>query len=110
MKYNNKTPIGQDWAGHINVKDAYEWDPVIQKLTENDILGIEAPLWTETVTTMEDIEYLAFPRLAGYAEIGWSAKEDIVWEDYKVRLAGHGTRLNEFGVHYYKSPLISWEK
>ena len=27
------------------------------------MLGIEAPLWSETVTNMDEIEYMTFPRL-----------------------------------------------
>ena len=43
-------------------------------LEESDILGIEAPLWTETILTMKDIEYMVFPRLPGIAELAWSAE------------------------------------
>lgn len=108
MKYNSSTPIGYDWAGMISVKDAYDWDPAVPGLDEKYILGIEAPLWTETVTIIQDIEYLAFPRLAGYAELGWSTQDRINWDDYRKRLAAHGERLNELGVNYYRSPLVSW--
>jgi hexosaminidase len=110
MKYNRSTPVGQDWAGLISVKDAYNWDPAVPGLGDLTITGIEAPLWTETVTTIDDIEYLAFPRLAGYAELGWSHEENLRWKDYKKRLAGHGMRLDVLGLNYYKSPHISWYK
>ena len=35
------------------------------------VLGLEAPLWTETVHTIKDIEYMVFPRLIGIAELAW---------------------------------------
>ena len=35
-------------------------------------LGVEAALWTETVDTRAGLDYLAFPRLLGIAEIAWS--------------------------------------
>jgi len=65
------------WAGHVNVQDSYSWDPVniVDGLSESDILGVEAPLWTETIRTMDDLEYMAFPRLLSIAEIGWPPAE-----------------------------------
>jgi hexosaminidase len=103
--------LGQDWAGYIEVKDAYEWDPAseLSGVIEKDVLGIEAPLWTETIRTIADIEYMTLPRLAGYAEIGWSQKAKRNWEDYKNRLAEHGPRLTTMGINFYKSPQISWK-
>ena len=31
---------------------------------EEHILGVEAPLWTETLATIDDVEFMAFPRIA----------------------------------------------
>ena len=73
MKYDPSTPLGLVWAGYLDVQTAYDWDPATQVdgLPESDILGVEAALWSETLQTMDDVEYMAFPRLPGYAEIGW---------------------------------------
>ena len=110
MKYDASTPIGLDWAALISVKDAYDWEPgsYMDGLEENDILGLEAPLWTETVVTMKDIEYLAFPRIIGIAELAWSPKGQS-WEEYRQRLATHGKRMEAMGINFYKSPDIDWE-
>jgi hexosaminidase len=111
MKYNSSSILGQDWAGYIEVRDAYNWDPanLVSNVSESNVLGVEAPLWTETIQTIADIEYMMFPRLVGYAEIGWSQQAKRNWDDYKVRLANHGTRLTALGVNYYRSPQISWK-
>jgi hexosaminidase len=110
MKYDPSTPLGLDWAGIINVETAYSWDPatMVTGVTENNILGVEAPLWSETLITLDDIEYMAFPRLLGYAEIGWSPQAGRNWNEYKLRLTTHGPRLEALGVNFYKSPEISW--
>ncbi|WP_374009776.1 family 20 glycosylhydrolase [Leifsonia sp. LS-T14] len=73
--YADGDPIGQDWAdGPTTLRDAYVWDParIVPGLGDAHILGVEAPLWTETVATIEDVEEMVFPRLAAVAEIGWS--------------------------------------
>ncbi|WP_084654044.1 beta-N-acetylhexosaminidase [Nocardia altamirensis] len=111
MKYNPQTPIGLHWAGYVEVKDAYSWDPAtyLQGLSENQIAGVEAPLWTETVRTSADIEYLAFPRLAGAAEIGWSPASTHNWDNYRVRLAKQGPIWTAQGMNFYRSPQVDWK-
>jgi hexosaminidase len=110
MKYDATSPLGQDWAGLIEVKDAYDWDPAthVPGVSEADILGVEAPLWTETIKTIADIEYMTLPRLAGVGEIGWSPAAARGWDEYKLRLAAHGLRLKAMGVNFYQSPQVPW--
>jgi hexosaminidase len=111
MMYNPDSPLGLHWAAYIEVKDSYDWDPAnyINGVEENHITGIEAPLWTETILNIADIEYMAFPRVISAAEIGWSPQAKRNWDDYKHRLAEHGLRLDLMGVNYYKSPQIPWK-
>jgi hexosaminidase len=110
MKYDASTPLGLDWAGLIPVQASYDWEPgaYMEGLEEDDILGIEAPLWTETVQTMEDIEYMTFPRLPGIAELAWSPKGQS-WEEYRQRLAVHGKRMEAMGIHFFTSPDVDWQ-
>ncbi len=110
MQYDSTSRIGLHWAAYIEVDEAYSWDPatVIEGIQRDDIVGIEAPLWTETVEDMDDIEYLAFPRLPGYAEIGWSKAEDRDWNEYKIRLGQHGNRMRAMGIDYYQSDKVPW--
>lgn len=108
MKYDETTPIGSSWAGYIDVKAAYDWDPVLAPLAEVDVIGLEAPLWTETIEEPADIDFMMFPRLLGYAELGWSSRDDHSWQDYRARLAQHGPRLDALGVGFFESPLVDW--
>jgi hexosaminidase len=71
---------------------------------EADVLGVEAPLWTETVTTRADLDLLVFPRLLGHAEVAWSPAAAIAWPGYRRRLAAHGPRLEALGVGYHRAP------
>ena len=75
----------------------------MEGIPRENILGIEAPLWTETVKTMEDVEYMVFPRLLGYAETRVDPKALRDWEDYKLRLQKHKDRLELLHVNYYSS-------
>jgi hexosaminidase len=110
MKYDESTPLGQDWAGLVEVRDSYEWDPatLVDGVAEKDVAGVEAPLWTETIVTNDDIDYMIFPRLPAIAEIGWSAQSGRTWDDFKVRLAAQGPRWSAMGLNFYRSPQVPW--
>ena len=105
MKYDENSAYGLDWAGLISVEKGYSWDPaaLIPELPEEAILGIEAPLWSETISNSEELEYLAFPRLVGYAELGWSQKEHLNWESYLPRLKAQLSQWQKEGINYYKA-------
>lgn len=110
IQYDENTPIGLHWPGYTEVDDAYSWNPetLIPGIDDTQILGIEAPLWTETVKNMDDIEYLTFPRIPGVAEIGWSGNNNRHWDEYKIRLAQQGKRFEAMNINFYKSPKVNW--
>jgi len=110
MKYDESTTLGLIWAGYVSVKDAYDWEPAsyMEQLEESDILGIEAPLWSETLLTLKDIEYMVFPRLPGLAELAWSPKGQG-WEEYRQRLAAHSKFMQALGINFYRAPEVDWE-
>jgi len=110
MKYDSTIHLGLSWAGYIEVQHGYDWDPTAftEGITEENIIGIEAPLWAETITTIDDIEFLAFPRLPGYAEMGWTPASLRNWEEYKERLAYHSIRWRGMDINFYPSKQINW--
>ncbi len=113
IQYDASTPLGQNWTGsYTEVKDAYTWDPstILPQLPRESVLGVEAPVWTETIPTRDDLDYMVFPRLCGVAEIGWTPLEKRNWSDYKARLADHGVRLAAMGVDFYRSTQIAWKE
>jgi hexosaminidase len=110
MQYDSTTKLGLHWAAYIEVDSSYMWDPatIVKGITRENILGIEAPLWTETIATMDEIEYMVFPRIIGLAEIGWSPSTGRGWDEYKIRLANHGPRMKALGIDYYASKQVPW--
>jgi hexosaminidase len=112
MKYAPGVPpnLGLSWAGFVEVQRAYDWNPGahLTGVTDANILGVEAALWSETVTNIDDAEMLAFPRMAGAAEIGWTPQAGRSWDDYRVRLAAQAERWNILGVDFYRSPQVPW--
>lgn len=111
MQYDTLSKHGLHWAAYIPVDTAYVWNPdTYGGIPKENILGVEAPLWSETISNIDELEYLAFPRVLGYSELSWSTEENRDWEDYKVRLANQAPFLDRMDVKYYPSPLIDWKK
>ena len=111
MKYDANTPLGLSWAGYVEVRRSYDWDPgaYLEGVPESAVRGVEAPLWTETLDEVGELEFMAFPRLPGIAELGWSPRATHDWESYRSRLAAQGPRWEALGVNFYRSPQVSWQ-
>jgi hexosaminidase len=110
MKYTMATELGLRWAGYNDVKVGYDWDPAtaFKGLGEARVIGLEAPLWSETIRNITAAEFLAMPRLPAIAEVAWSPQTRRAWDDFRERLAAHGHRWNLMGINYYHSTQIPW--
>lgn len=111
MQYDSTSTYGLHWAAYIEVDKGYNWDPasLVPEIKKENIIGIEAPLWSETVSNRLEAEYLIFPRLLGYAEIGWTPAELRNWDDYKIRLAAHGERMKAMNISFFPSKVVPWD-
>ncbi|WP_149202356.1 family 20 glycosylhydrolase [Actinotalea subterranea] len=110
MRYDASTPLGLDWAGHIEVRDSYEWEPldVLPGVPRERVVGVEAAVWTETIRTSDDLFFLLLPRLAAVAEVAWSAPGRRGWESFAARVPAHVPRWETAGLVWYRSPQIDW--
>lgn len=114
QSYPDDSSRGAGWAGPTGVAEAYDWDPaeIFDGVGDDQILGIEAPLWTETVVSIEDAEYMAFPRLGALAEIGWSpapvdgAARDF--DEFGPRLVAFLAHFGALGVNFHRSSDLPW--
>jgi hexosaminidase len=108
--------LGVDWAkGPTDLDEAYAWEPadIVPGLAEAHILGVEAPIWTETLSTMSEVEFMAFPRISAIAEIAWSPAAESGSRDHQAfveRVAGFGALLDALGVHYHRVHGVPWHE
>jgi hexosaminidase len=87
----------------VSLSRAYKHEPVFHGLREGDsehVLGLEATMWTEFVPDQARLDYQTFPRLAAFAETGWSPKELKYYPDFQKRLSVYLPRLKTLGVKY----------
>ena len=93
----------------IPLEKAYSFNPMGKGLSHEDreqVLGIEAPLWTEFVWNSARLDYQTFPRLFAYAETGWTITDQKNYPDFEKRLRTHLPRLDDQGFKY--APPTDW--
>ncbi|MFI5616820.1 beta-N-acetylhexosaminidase [Streptomyces sp. NPDC051567] len=110
MKYAKETAPGTKWAGYVPVRRAYDWDPgaYLAGVEESAVLGVEAALWTERIGTRAELEQMAFPRILGLAELGWSPKGALGWNTYRQRLSAQAPRLDAQNISFHRAPDVPW--
>ena len=78
---------GQYWGGYVDVEKPFRFAPFdyyrsldadatgerLSDAGRANIVGLQAPLWAEIITSPERMEYLLVPKLFGLAERAWAA-------------------------------------
>jgi hexosaminidase len=84
-----RDPLRAIWMLYLPLRKAYHYDPMPRGLTDSEqrhILGGEATLWTEYVTTEQQAWHQLLPRLAALSEAMWTKQERKDYRDFCQRL------------------------
>ncbi|MEJ7736817.1 MAG: family 20 glycosylhydrolase [Chitinophagaceae bacterium] len=98
-------PEGEPLAigGFNTLRKVYAYDPIPNELTAAEaryVLGAQANVWTEYITTPEHLEYMVLPRMLALAEVVWTPKEKKDWVSFNHRLPPHFRGFEQKGLHY----------
>lgn len=89
-------------GGYTPIEKVYSYNPVPDSLTETEkklILGTQANVWAEYISTKEHLEYMAYPRLLALSEVAWTNPENKSWDQFKQRVNFEIPRLQYQDVH-----------
>jgi hexosaminidase len=89
----------------LSLKDVYDFEPRDTDLTpaqQRHVLGLQAELWTEHMQTEQRVEWMALPRAAALAEVGWSSQPKN-WPDFLRRMTPMFARYRAFNLNYADS-------
>ncbi|MHC4496852.1 MAG: beta-N-acetylhexosaminidase, partial [Planctomycetota bacterium] len=92
-------------GGNLPLAKVYSFEPIPDAVAPEKtrhILGVQGQLWGEYISTAEHREYMAYPRAAALAEVGWSPKASKDYESFLARLSRHLDRLKVMDVNYRK--------
>jgi N-acetyl-beta-hexosaminidase len=97
-------------ASVISLADVYAFDPMPPQVPQSQrghVLGLQGNLWTEHVRTERRAGWMAFPRAAAIAELGWSPAALHDWSDFRRRVAAMPAFYEALGMSYAKSAFAA---
>lgn len=90
---------------------SYSYQVVPESLNEEEgklIKGIQANMWTESISDWGKLTYMNFPRIYAIAETGWTVHKAKNWKDFTTRLESYLDRLEAQGVRFAWSAFSPW--
>ena len=66
----------------------------------NKVLGLGCQMWGEFIPTVEKMEFMIYPRIAAYAEDGWSDKSVVDFPGFRNRVDVMKKRWDILGIKY----------
>ncbi|WP_151089401.1 beta-N-acetylhexosaminidase [Hymenobacter baengnokdamensis] len=90
-------------GGYLPLAKVYNYNPLSPTLTpeqQKHILGPQANLWTEYITTPQKAEYMLFPRLLAVAEVAWTPAASKSYVDFLPRMSQQFARLDAKKINY----------
>jgi hexosaminidase len=87
----------------LRYKTVYEFEPVPQGVDAAMILGGQGNLWTESVPTFRQAEYMLWPRSFALAEVLWSPRSSRNWNRFVQKTQAHFERLAKADINFATS-------
>ena len=90
----------------IPLKKAYDFSPFpkgIDRKYKQLLLGSGCQMWSEWIPRIEDMQRQVFPRIAAYAESGWTIEN-------KKNFTRFSTSLSQILIPRWKQKNIAWHK
>lgn len=93
-------------GGYTPLEKVYQFNPIPEELNSeqaNYILGGQANLWTEYITNIEQLEYMAYPRAIALSQALWCTDKPDFTTFYTILNSTHLKLLDRLKVNYSKT-------
>ena len=87
----------------LSLEKSYSFNPIpegLEKKYHKNIYGLGTQMWSEWTPTNQDVEYQTFPRIASYAETGWTHQDNKDFPAFKVALIQLQKHWDNLGINY----------
>ncbi|MBW8333280.1 MAG: beta-N-acetylhexosaminidase [Prolixibacteraceae bacterium] len=88
----------------IPLEKSYNFNPTPENLSpmyKKQILGFGCQMWSEWIPSVQSMQLQIFPRLAAYAEVGWTEVPNKDFDRFKQSLTILEQYWNRKGISYY---------
>ena len=105
---HSSTYLDYDYKS-IPLSKAYAFDPVPKKLSpeyHDKIIGSGCQMWGEWIPTNGHMHFQVFPRIAAYAEVGWTEIENKDFEAFKTALKKLQKHWEQEGIYYAPDSVV----
>lgn len=93
---------------NIPLQMAYEYNPVPEGLDaryHEKVIGLGCQMWTEWAPSKGQLHYQIFPRIAAYAEVGWTTLKQKDYTRFLSNLELYSKGWAERGIYFAPIPL-----
>lgn len=90
-------------GGFTPLEEVYGYNPIPKEMHGKQasyVLGAQGNVWTEYITTPEQVEYMVFPRILAMSEIDWTVPENKNYQDFENRTENFFGRLKALNINY----------
>ncbi len=98
--YQGEPSVEPDTYSMCRLSDSYSFNPVPEGVPEEMVLGGQGNLWTESVPTFRQAEYMAWPRGWALAEVLWSGPAQTNWDGFWPRVEQHFLRADMADINH----------
>jgi len=93
----------------ISLSKAYDFDPIPAGLDPKyhyKVIGMGCQMWGEWIPTSGYMHFQVFPRIAAYAEVGWTEKESKNYDKFKLALENLQARWKQIGIYFAPGSVV----
>lgn len=95
-------------GGYVPIEKVYSFEPVSAALKDEEkkfIIGTQANLWTEYITSFRQVEYMVLPRMDALSEVQWTSPDKKDYQDFLSRMPKMFAIYDQYGFNYAKHLL-----
>lgn len=100
--YHVYTYLDYDYNS-IPLKRSYSFNPIpegLDKEKEKQVLGLGCQMWCEFIPDVQSMNKKVFPRIAAYAEVGWTKPENKNYDSFLNSLQFFLNKWDKQGIEY----------
>jgi hexosaminidase len=94
---------------NLPLSRAYAFNPIPAKLNpkyHDKVIGTGCQMWGEWIPTDGEMHFQVFPRIAAYAEVGWTQSENKNFDEFVIALQKLKKYWKQKGIYFAPDPFV----